>query len=125
VLVLPIPSRPSADRVRGHSAGESMARAAVGQLPYEMASDVEVVQGLQLSHRVQDQSGLSRAQRGQNLAMAFTANHRQIPQLRSKPVVIVDDVVTTGSTLREAIRALNERGIEPIGLVAACRAQAV
>jgi len=52
--------------------------------------------------------------------MALTVPAEHFPILFSNNVVIVDDVVTSGSTCREAIRALRERGIAPLGVVAAC-----
>jgi predicted amidophosphoribosyltransferase len=39
------------------------------------------------------------------------------------PVIIVDDVVTTGATLREAGRALHAGGFSVIGAITACVAK--
>ncbi|MFM7623546.1 MAG: phosphoribosyltransferase family protein, partial [Actinomycetota bacterium] len=38
-------------------------------------------------------------------------------------LVILDDVVTTGSTLREANRALKERNLTALGAATACASQ--
>jgi predicted amidophosphoribosyltransferase len=37
--------------------------------------------------------------------------------------IIVDDLVTTGATLQEAVRALRDRGIEVAAAVTACVAE--
>jgi predicted amidophosphoribosyltransferase len=37
--------------------------------------------------------------------------------------ILIDDLVTTGSTLEEAARALREKGIEVVAAVTACVAQ--
>ena len=70
--------------------------------------------------RVVDQSGLTELQRHENLLGAFQVAKR----LNSTaPIIIIDDVVTTGSTLREAVRALKERNLTVLGAVTACASQ--
>jgi predicted amidophosphoribosyltransferase len=39
------------------------------------------------------------------------------------PVIIIDDLVTSGATLREAGRVLHEAGYEVMGAVTACVAK--
>ena len=60
---------------------------------------------LRSTRRPQDQAGLGQRARSDNLRGAFRA---VLPA--AGPVVIVDDVVTTGATVREAQRALEEVG---------------
>jgi len=45
--------------------------------------------------------------------------------LHDVPVIIVDDLVTTGSTLNEAARALNAAGFRVLGAITACLAKPV
>ena len=64
-----------------------------------------------------DQSGLSETQRYENLAGAFEVS----PGFNSQiPIVVIDDVITTGNTLREAVRALKERNLTVLGAATAC-----
>ncbi|CAB4820951.1 unannotated protein [freshwater metagenome] len=70
--------------------------------------------------RVQDQSGLNAQQRMQNLVGAFGVENRARIY---GDIVLIDDVVTTGSTLREASRALSAGGLKVSAAITACVAQ--
>ncbi len=66
---------------------------------------------------VLDQRKLTATQRYENLAGAFV-----LPPLGGKQVLVFDDVLTTGATVRELIRASREAGAEVIaGCVLASR----
>ena len=66
------------------------------------------------------QAGLSRSQRQRNLAGAFAVPQDQRHRIANRPVVLVDDVMTTGATLYEAARTLQKAGSGPVrGLVLA------
>ena len=67
------------------------------------------------------QAGLSRSQRQRNLAGAFAVPQNQRHRIANRPVLLIDDVMTTGATLYEAARTLHRAGSGPIrGLVLAC-----
>ena len=74
------------------------------------------------SRTVRDQSELSAQQRWNNLrgSMVVSGNPHGLGK-----VLVVDDLVTTGATLSEAVRALRYAGIEVIGAVTAAIAQPV
>ena len=55
------------------------------------------------------QKGLTSAERRRNLAGAFSASKKRVEGLR---VLLVDDIRTTGTTLREAARVLARAGAE-------------
>jgi predicted amidophosphoribosyltransferase len=85
-----------------------------------------VVPLLRVVRRPEDQAGLDAAARARNLHGRFAARGgRVVPQQHR--VVLVDDVITTGATLREAQRALEATGTRPVGAaaVAATRRRAV
>lgn len=71
---------------------------------------------LRIRRSVKDQSKLTALERSENLNFAFEFTGR----LPNQPIVVIDDVVTTGSTLREAFRALQERNLTVIAAVTAC-----
>ena len=109
--LVPIPSSKSSQRRRGRSFVVDI----VEQL--SIRTGIQMLDCLQLKRRVLDQSGLHRQERATNLAGAF----RVTSQVRGE-LILVDDVVTTGATLREAFRAVNSQGFHAIGSVCAVTA---
>lgn len=98
--LVPVPSSASASRARGGDHALRLARAAgrTGGLP--------VIRGLRLAREVRDSAGLGRQARAANLAGAFVA----VAAGAGRRAVLVDDIVTTGATLREARCALRRAG---------------
>ena len=64
-----------------------------------------------MARRTADQSGLDARHRAHNLAGAFVL--RSNDGLADGTVVVVDDIVTTGATIAEAVRALAAAGHRP------------
>lgn len=111
VVLVPVPSRTTTVRQRGHDPTLGMTRAAAATL----GGGVRVARLLRLRPGVVDQAGLDAAARAANLAgsMAVPADAvrhlvRRCPRAH---VVVCDDVLTTGATLREAQRALEAAGV--------------
>jgi predicted amidophosphoribosyltransferase len=103
-----MPSAPRAVRRRGYRPVDLLVRRA--------GHPVDRRAGLVLVRAIADQAGLSAGERRANLSGAMRASER----LTGRPVLLVDDVLTTGSTLAEAHRAISERGGRVVG--AACLA---
>lgn len=116
VLLVPVPSGGRARRRRRDDPVRRLTRRAAVRL---RARDVpaRVVPGLRVRGTPDDQTGLSRAGRAANLAGRFAVRRgaRAVMTARAgRPVpvvVVVDDVLTTGATVREAVRALAAAGI--------------
>ena len=111
--LVPIPSSRQSQRGRGRSFIVDLTKT-ISKL-----TGITVNDCLQVARRVSDQSGLTRAQRISNMHGAFSLKPGSI--LRGDAIVI-DDVVTTGATLREAARALNSQGFQGFGSVCAVTA---
>jgi predicted amidophosphoribosyltransferase len=65
---------------------------------------------LEQRRAVSDQSGLTTLDRRSNVADAFTVGRRWHELVVDRPVLVVDDVMTTGATIAECARALYEHG---------------
>ena len=111
-LLIAVPSARAANRSRGYIHGDLLAHR-VGNL-----LDVEVVKGGLLHGRtVRDQTGLSASQRFENVTNSFQVSHKA--RNIGAPLVVIDDVVTTGSSMREAVRALKAADIGVLALISA------
>ncbi|MFJ8195293.1 ComF family protein [Streptomyces sp. NPDC096152] len=106
VLLVPVPSARSAVRARGHDPARRIALAAAGELR-RSGTPARVLAVLRQRRAVADQAGLNSRQRMGNLAGALEVAAGSARLLLGGPVVLVDDLMTTGASLREAARALN------------------
>ncbi|WP_041289205.1 ComF family protein [Kribbella flavida] len=114
VWLCPVPSAPATDRARGHEPLRRIVVVAARHLRRQ-GYDVRPADALRVVRRPADQAGLSEAERVVNLAGAFAARSRWAEMLTGQPVLVVDDVLTTGSTLTEAVRALESAGVAVLG----------
>lgn len=122
LAIIPIPSRRAANRVRGF--------AHIDRLVTQFARDnpqihFEILNCLVHAKKIVDQSTLNISEREVNMRGAFSIEKRFgnaiFPALNPNTLIfIVDDLVTTGSTVQAANRALNHLGIRVDGVLASC-----
>ena len=110
-VLVPFPSQPKTVRDRGLDVTRVLAIRAARHLRL-VGLDVSVRPILAHIRAVQDQGNLTTADRATNLAESL----RVTRLIADCWLVVVDDVVTTGASLREAQRALNTAGCPPTGL---------
>ncbi|RSM49703.1 ComF family protein [Amycolatopsis balhimycina DSM 5908] len=108
ICLVPAPSRPSAARVRGGPHVERLANEAASVLAAR-GIEVAVAPALELAGDARDAVGLGREQRVANLTgrLRFREAGRPPP---GYPIVVLDDVVTTGATAAACARALAAEG---------------
>ena len=112
--IVPIPSQHTAIRRRGRD------------FLSEIANDlgkfygVAVLNLLEHNRRVRDQSRLGISDRHKNLNRALSINQRFSGNYPAQEVVILDDLLTTGATLSEARRCLQQAGFNVQAAVTAC-----
>lgn len=90
----------------------------------ELARALAKITGLQVDpllvsrvKRTRQQVGLTADQRQRNVAGAFVARADTLGRLNNRGVVIVDDVITTGSTVKAVTRALNKAGVAQVDVI--------
>jgi predicted amidophosphoribosyltransferase len=117
-LLVPIPSSKQAIKRRGESFLHPIMKRVI-ELDCQSKTDNRTVgqwaELLAYRKKVRDQATLTSLERHENLRSAFTVSH-----YLDCPVILVDDVVTTGATLKNAIDALRERKMTVLGAVTAC-----
>ncbi len=103
--LLPVPLHPKKLAKRGYNQSEKLCQGMAEVMNVPVRQDV-----LFRTKNTKTQAQLSEAQRKENTKEAFVAH----PQVGLQKVVLVDDVVTTGSTLLACIKALKTTQIQQI-----------
>ena len=106
--LIPIPLAPQRLRERGYNQSEMLARALARQWGGRIPVLVDV---LVRTRETPTQTALTPAPRVANVAGAFAVANVQCSMINDhSTLIIVDDVFTTGATLAEAARALEQAG---------------
>lgn len=113
LVLVPVPTSRRSRRARGCDLVDELSRSAARLLRHAGA-DVVVEQALTYARATRDQAGLGARERHRNVAGALQTRRRR--DLGDRDVVVVDDILTTGATASEAVRALIEAGHGPVGI---------
>jgi ComF family protein len=117
VLVVPVPLHVSKRRQRGFNQAESVARAALKKFEkpnFQLSTSVLVRERPTIS-----QIGLTRPQRADNIRGAFRVAHPS--RVAGRTVLLVDDVLTTGTTASECARVLRKAGAKTVFVATVAR----
>ncbi|NET54253.1 MAG: ComF family protein [Merismopedia sp. SIO2A8] len=113
LIVMPIPVHPTKLRLRGYNQAQLIAQSFCQFTGYKQQP-----LALERVHATQAQFSLSRAQREQNLADAFVISKNFSKYSPASPVLLIDDIYTTGATVRSAAKTLVRQGIQVYGVAA-------
>ncbi len=114
--VVPVPLHPSKLRQRGFNQSERLARIVAQERGWHLDAN-----GIVRVRKTRVQASLDGAQRIDNVRDAFACRPQQ--RYAGQSVLIVDDVLTTGSTAREVARIARDAGAKRVCVVALARGQ--
>ncbi|MBE9018624.1 ComF family protein [Chroococcidiopsidales cyanobacterium LEGE 13417] len=112
-IVIPIPLHATKLRDRGFNQAELLARSFCQMTGLKLRS-----QGLERTRQTVRQFELPGNEREQNLVGAFHLGSDFRHRRPVRPVLILDDIYTTGATARSAAQTLRQEGIQVFGVVA-------
>lgn len=109
-VIIPVPLSKKRYQVRGYNQSMELGKIIAKHLRLPLETSV-----CHRVHHTKMQARLSKKDRGQNLRGAFVARQT------ARHVAVLDDVVTTGSTVRALSLALQAVGVEQIDIWTICR----
>lgn len=101
--IVPVPLHPKREKSRGFNQSRQIAQGVAEVLGIEILDNVLI--------RVRDnksQTGKNVEERRKNVENIFRLEHPE--RIKGRHVLLIDDVVTTGATIRSCLRAMSEAG---------------
>ena len=115
-IIIPVPTTSARKRTRGYNQAEVLARALCG------LTGTAFVDGLTRAGGGKSQVSLHPGERKANVERAFTVIPGHAESIRGGHIVLVDDVLTTGSTVAALSRVLGEAGAASVTALTFARA---
>lgn len=116
LLLVSIPLHPSKFRARGYNQSEALAKGLSAKL------NLPLINLLKRIKRTSSQVGLERKKRIKNISGAFSVvSNPATAGSKNANIFLVDDVLTTGSTLLEAANVLKRNGARKVWGIALAR----
>ena len=115
-VIVPMPLHPRRLRERGYNQSEYIAKgiSEITGIPIDTTHVTRV-------RNTPQQAMQSGDDRKQNVADAFAVNHPE--QMYRKHILIVDDLITTGETMRECMKAMKRFRGAKFSVFALCKAR--
>ena len=109
-IILFVPSHRRKEAIRGYNQSELLARYISKALSISLSTN-----NLIKTKHTKDQNKLNKTERMRNLRNAFKVRNKK--EVQNKDILLVDDIITTGSTLMECAKVLKDAGaLEITGL---------
>jgi ComF family protein len=107
--LVPVPLHKLKQRERGYNQSEWICRGIAQEMRIPIQTDF-----LKRRKYTQSQTQLNLEQRKENVGDAFKINEKCISKIKGKTIILVDDVITTGSTINACAKELIANGAEKI-----------
>ncbi|MBO7724947.1 MAG: ComF family protein [Thermoguttaceae bacterium] len=119
-LVIPVPMHSLRHLIRGVNSAEQIARVLAAKIGIECRTNI-----IRRSRWTVRQATLPGNLRRTNLLGAFQVVSRRRKDIEGKTILLVDDVMTTGSTCSEIARVLRQEGAAAVHAAVLARAEVV
>lgn len=100
-FILPVPLHPSKQRERGYNQSDLISEGLSRILGIPVKNDI-----IKRTKNTKSQTNLDINQRKKNVENAFRINKKYYGFLKDKNVILLDDVITTGSTIKEILTVI-------------------
>ncbi len=117
-VLVPVPLHQVKRRERGYNQAAYLARGVAAECGIELRE--------YLLRRTRYTASLSASkmkqeQRRESIRNAFVADDAGLRQVRGRPVIVIDDLITTGATMSECVHALTAAGVTDVRLLSLAR----
>lgn len=116
--IIPVPLYKTKLRERGYNQSDFLCKGLKNILKVEIINDL-----VNRTRHTKSQTKLTMSERIENVKDAFEINKKYKGTLLDKKIIVVDDVITTGSTLNEVIKVLREEKVSRIFVITAAMAK--
>jgi ComF family protein len=123
VVVVPVPLHARKLKQRGFNQAELIAQAALKLIPPGGVKFELVPSAMVRVRETSSQIGLTKRQRRENLRGAFRINEPE--KIARQEILLVDDVLTTGTTASECARMLRRAGAAEVWVATVARTMKV
>lgn len=113
-LIIPVPMHKKDKLKRGYNQAELIAREVSHKLNVQLCTKAVVK-----ARKTLTQKALTAKERAENLSEAFAVAAPEL--IRGKSVLLIDDVCTTGSTLKELTKLLKSAGASHVYCASCCK----
>ena len=107
-VFLPVPLHPVREKERGFNQTVLLWR------DFLRGKGFQWLEALERCRETKHQFSLTKREREENVQGAFALREKFRPQLKGRPVVLVDDIYTSGATVKACAQALSRTGAERV-----------